>query len=403
MYFFMVELTITVTSIISLCFAGISLALSLYLGISNKLKDKKGERRENFIKVFKKYNMRYQEYYERMREGYELINNNDFLLMLDEPDEFYPMKDIKVNLDKRESIEYGIVYNKHKFPYKKEDFLSNYRACYYEGRLRDEPSYFLINFEKTEGKAEFTFFKHGYNEYINSGTYLEYEIANSHNRAEKNFLKNRVDILDFSNRYVGVGICTLTIIKNIYNEDSKKNISYFLMHERNPLLAEHPGQKSVVPAGTLEPINKTDFSAPENYNIENTVYREFNEEVLGKEDFSALSSVELLDDDVIISKIRKASHTKYLGAGLDIMNGKLEIIGLLIIDADKMGAEFKKLTIEGFLTKIRCTPNAEGSIFTKKLTRPHLNQYMNNVSCAPVARQLCKVLVDHFDEPGLFE
>ena len=79
------------------------------------------------------------------------------------------------------------------------------------------------------------------------------------------------------------------------------------------------------------------------------------------------------------------------------------MMGILIIDVNKMDLKYHNLTIEEFLSKIGLAPNSEGVIFTKKLTKVHLNQYANNVLCAPIARQVCKILVENFEDKSLFE
>lgn len=275
--------------------------------------------------------------------------------------------------------------------------MSNYLTFYYDGKLRNESSLFLSDYVYKDNKMEYSFILNGYNEYVNSGTYLEYEIANNHGK-----FKNRIDLLNPKNRFVGVGICTLTIIKNVRNEDKGERISYFMVHERNPLLTEHPGQKSVIPAGTFEPIVKSKLCTPENFNIENTVFREFGEEVLGIDDFTSLVGVELLEEG-IIGKIRSASKTKYLGAGFDIMNGKLEMMGLLIIDAAKIEKDCADFSIEEVLNYIKLSPNAEGDVFTRKLTKAYLNQYANSVLCTPVARQIFKIVVENFYNKDFLE
>lgn len=108
--------------IISLAISFVSLSLSIYVAISNQLKNSRIERKEKFKKVFERYNKRYQEYYEKMRAHYNIKEKNDYLLMIDKPIDFYPMSEVKINLYEENDITLGIVYNKNKFPKKKRIF-----------------------------------------------------------------------------------------------------------------------------------------------------------------------------------------------------------------------------------------------------------------------------------------
>ncbi len=391
------ESEFTPIDVLSIAFSSVSVIVSGVVAFYNIRKSMKLDRKEEFSNVFKNYNKRYQEYFDKMRDKYELKEKNEYIITLDEPVDFYSVDVIKVKIDDNDPVKKNISYNKNKFPNKKEDFLSNYLSFYYEGKLRNEDSYFLTATDIIQNRRSFSFLVKGYNEYINSGTYLEYEISNSHGNPY-----NRIDLKDFHNRYVGVGVCTITIINNVFEEETGKKISYFLVHQRNNFLAEHPGQISIVPAGTLEPIVKGNVKAIENLNIANTIYREFGEEILGLEEFTSLADPELLNEGIIGKIMNEASKTKYLGTGIDIMNGKCEIMSMLIIDADKMGSDYKNSTIYDFLNKMKISPNSEGVVNHKKLTKTNLVQYAYNVMCTPVTRQIFQILLNNYDNKDLF-
>lgn len=360
--------------------------------------------KSNFDVIWKNYKEYYKElieFYNIKNTSYEIFCDNEMaikdkpnhLLMVDNilknkiesVEQLKELNDVKVKYINSPNITNAFNINKKILPNSKETFLKNYEDYYCKIPLRNNDTYYLYEYKDGVYKV----YMDGYNKYIESGLYLEYDLSFvTPNTIRSSTLRNHLDLLNFKNRNVGIGVCTLTVFKHVYNKNTKKNEdAYFLLHNRSNNLTEHPSQKSIVPAGTFEPINSI-VSDEDNLNFSNTVYREFAEEILGQIEFEELHNTQLIDET--LKAIKDASKIYYLGSGIDVLNGKLELLNILVIDALKIGSKYKKLDINDIVRKF--TGNFEGTIKIKDFSLAMLKQYRDDVNCVPCAREIFSIL-----------
>lgn len=339
------------------------------------------------------------------------INRQKFLVPVDDiflnfgektqVDNLVLLENIIVNYEEFDKSKLSIPIDNSKFPDKKKTFLENYKN-FCAVPLKDKPSYFLKNVNKKD-KTEYIVHGEGYNHYIESGLYLEYDLSNYEpddiNKKGSMKLREKLDLLNFSNRYVGIGICTLTLFKNVYNRKTKENKdTYFLIHNRGSNLTEHPSQKSVIPAGTFEPIGK-DYTKKSSLDFSNTVYREFVEELFNDDEFTDLGTSELIENNEVIKNLKTASKLYYLGSGIDIINGKLEVLNILVIDVLKWEEKYKKMDSHSLKTSFQT--NFEGEIEIKEFRYERLKQYSTDSNFVPCAREIFSILC-HLKDRGVY-
>lgn len=241
--------------------------------------------------------------------------------------------------------------------------------------------------------------KYGYYfDFINTCGYLEYEMAkncmhrkNFHGR--KNFLPERrkisADLCNFENRFAGIGINTLTILKNIQDDNTQtSHTTYILMHARSQEVAEGTGAIHVVPAGSYQPqeVAYDETRSLKEFEVYNsdltkTVQREFEEEILGRPEFCELYNANLLKN----SDIKKWS-VYYLGIGIEPFNTKIEILTALIIDY----TNDTKTTLKTFTTDMK--KEYEGDVTVHQLTEDIILQFENNPRSTPACQQIMKMI-----------
>ena len=136
------------------------------------------------------------------------------------------------------------------------------------------------------------------------------------------------DLFDFTNRFAGIGINVLTILQNAQDEDGVPG-NYFLLHKRAANgVAEGCNSYHVVPAGSYQPatVEFPDTVDAADKNLNSTVVREFDKELLGVEAFSAPFNSELF---TTYGQVPTAS---LIGIGLNPLNTKTEIMACLVLD-----------------------------------------------------------------------
>lgn len=203
------------------------------------------------------------------------------------------------------------------------------------------------------------------------------------------------NLFDFTNRFAGIGINVLTILQNVLDENGVPG-NYFLLHKRSANgVAEGCNSYHVVPAGSYQPATvefpETVDAADKNLN--STVVREFGEELLGVEEFSALFNSELV---TTYSEVPTAS---LIGVGLDPLNTKTEIMGCLVLDVRQTPLfEGKQCAAD---IQAHLTETYEGAVTLKELSRAMIKQFRDNPMSIPAFRQILTVVYDHADQFGV--
>lgn len=254
-----------------------------------------------------------------------------------------------------------------------------------------------------------------YSDFYNSCEYLAFEIAHAiHIRnidTDKLTMKElpfrkRTDPFKLDNRFAGIGICTLTIVKNIPNDDRQ----YFLVHNRSGKMAEGGEVYHVVPAGSYQPIlkfgcipdqngclddstvNKPNDLSPgiHGNTISDSALREFIEEVADK-DCESLSSVSLLE------KYRRSLYADafYLGIGLEPVNLKTEMLSIYIIDYQKSSLFDGYTSLKEFIDKT--SSDYEGEIRVVPFEKQYLEQYMYSNKSFPSFREILRIVYEGYD------
>ena len=253
--------------------------------------------------------------------------------------------------------------------------------------------------------------------------------------------KFEIDILDLTNRYVGIGINCLTVIKNVRKRtDPTKKRNYFLIHSRSDKIIESPNKVHVVPAGSYQPITSIDSinqnntaSSEFNRNMENTVYREFCEEILNTNHANEINSFRLLTESNDYQFCKKFLKVYYIGAGIEPYNTKMEILALGVIDIDEIVKEKDSDLIKAFIDEHKVVNNVkkalaanekledkinldllssiitrkdevvdyqsiEGEIKFEKLSRAMFEQYYSHNHITPSGKEIFGFMYEHYDK-----
>jgi len=160
--------------------------------------------------------------------------------------------------------------------------------------------------------------------------------------AKKRFglkLRDQIKVGEFGNYVCKIGLSVLTVERNIDGD------RFFIMERENmnkvrPL--EYPNAKHVVPAGTVQSgVLGKDFDSHEDDDdllLENTLYREFAEELFGEE---VVHQDRLKESD-------ESGEVKFIitGMGIDAGSQKFEIAALLVTPDGYM-TDFRSSKKEG--------------------------------------------------------
>jgi len=256
--------------------------------------------------------------------------------------------------------------------------------------LKNWPTYELVGFQSGE-RLELTCERGQYFEYVDTCELLFYEFAMA---VQVNFLKkskspkaekmkdsslpvrNKVDILDFDNRSVGIGINTLLLVRSI------DNIWQFYVHRRPAgAIMEAANTIHVVPAGTFQPRRNMPENPDRDFDIYRNVLREFGEEMLGKEEWQQVkTAVADIVDDPIIAPFHElfesgAARVFFLGFGLDPLTTKAEFITAMVLNEMNYYESFGRL--------LRFTHNWEGDFAPRLFDEDNVLEFVKYVKMLP--------------------
>lgn len=208
----------------------------------------------------------------------------------------------------------------------------------------------------------------------------------------------QADVFDLSNRFAGIGINNATILYHVKRPLDLQNPNspedprpILLLHHRSGQVAEGIGSIHVVPAGSYQPVG-VDIRSPFNARMENTVYREFGEELLNVDEFSYLG-----DEDVLEDKY-KQWKVILLGMGFEPLNTKVEVLTAMKID---MAQESNKQlfggqdTLEG-LRKF-FSDNYEGTLTMVPLDKKTLHQYQTDPRMTQSGKEILTIMLEHLE------
>ena len=290
--------------------------------------------------------------------------------------------------------------------------LHSYNARRHLGRkIMNRDLFYITSIEPGVTGPHLTLGTTGYYSYYNSCEYLAFTTVCRINGVMESRWRGRschgetmearldkvadrclVDIWDFEDRCVSIGVCTLTVLHHV---DGIAGKNLFLVHRRSNTVGEAANTVSVVPAGSFEP-NGGGSGA-----LEQNVIREFEEEVLGRRE--AEFSEGFRDD------IPDGMGMYYLTMGLDPLTTKMEMATLLTIDC-------RSPEVIGFLRRYvddfrpECEYNSEsdikgllshasseGSIFAEPFERDILERYENCSEGMPIMRECMRLAIIHYD------
>lgn len=284
-------------------------------------------------------------------------------------------------------------------PVPKDRYAENAKF-YAEVPLSNRPLFGLLGVSADDtGNVTLDIRKGYYYDFYNTCEILSLEMAYIHRiKRQSQFntkqlkLRNEVrDVFDLDNRFVGIGINVLTILKNVELENGTKS-DFFLLHKRSAKnVAEGANSYHVVPAGSFQPtamimpkvLNEFDLSPV------NTVIREFYEELMGYEEFSDLFNANLLSDT------EKELDVHYIGVALDPLNTKAEVLAYMTIDvSDRTFSLFEGKRTKEELDKF-WKDNHEGKVKLRPMNRSMLKQFKDNPSSIPAFRKILDVVLEN--------
>ena len=270
-------------------------------------------------------------------------------------------------------------------PDRSEGYTENVRR-YTDKKLFNGPAYRLVSADFSEGKMELNIQETTYYDYYDTCERLLYQAVCDINRGYQK--KEKADFVcrlnkpfDFESRVVGIGVSTLTIIKNLEGKN------YFLIHKRSGKVAEATNTVSAVPAGTLEHLGKDKMNG--SGMILCNIVREFEEELLGVQEVENAEYYPMDRVDL------NGFEFKFLGMGLDPLTTKLEFMSCMVIDAN-----VSKLFSDGFkgIFSDIMKGSYEGSIHMVEFTKENLELHMHNRNAMPLFRDMMRIVGRSFDE-----
>jgi len=303
--------------------------------------------------------------------------------VLENPIDISHMDDNKCNLNISlvpifDKISYNIYKDSDIIPKKAKEYtsiLTNYTNTY----LRNDKIYRIKGVSINEDKIEMTFCLDTYFNYINTCRLISLETSKAiikkgleNHDVENNevfnslHIRNNIDIFDFNNRIIPVGINTLFILADPKKED------LMILHKRNKIIFDGPCTINVIPAGTFQPLCEgfvnTDFS------FINNIVKEFCEKILGVEKLILMTNEKTCIDEIPIARkikmlIKKNLAKIYLlSFGFDPLTTKFEIATTMIID---------KEAFDSFIDNKIINKNNEGEIETSDYSLNSLKYYLS--------------------------
>lgn len=357
-----------------------------------------------------------KKYYDKLSQEKELGGTADFVLYKsdwmpsDENDDFVLLKDITVHIPQNNNDIWDKSKNPHAvfLPTKAEGYAENVK--YHCGvRLISLPLYAMENIVwDKNGKTVDIYVKKGYYfDFYDSCEVMSAEMAYYRRiKTQNSLLPGKLpirdslgNVFDLTNRFAGIGIITLTILRNIQVSDNVKK-NFFLVHKRSQNVAEGTGSYHAVPAGSYQPaaVEFPETADPADLNLESTVIREFGEELFGIDEFENLYNSKLLQGGLGLP------HPLFMGVGLDPLNLKTELMACMIIDVEQdchakrpvFGGRRTYSEIESVIME-----SYEGNVTLKELTPAMLRQFYDNPMSIPSFRQILKTVDKHRDFFGV--
>lgn len=432
--------------------------VTLIIRLANSQKDKRKEAFKNRLaKVEKvrststieneKIYKNDERYKDKLAKSYGLIIDKKWVVYdqnkIRNINDLFLLSDIKIKIEKLDKpIEIPslkIYPNYKKFSKNKEEQTFVYNFLKY-----NEKNVYLFNGKlfaakdivRDGDKIKFIVHQTDYYHFLNSCKALE--LLYETNERQQKF---KMDVLNLTNRYVGIGINCLTIIKNVRKRTNpKEKRDYFLIHSRSSNIIESPNKVHVVPAGSYQPItsidkiNKINDEVKEfNSNMTNTIYREFCEEILSTNHMNEINSYRLLSMSNDYQFCQKFLKVYYLGCGLEPYNTKMEILALGIIDIDEILKERNSEIITRFIDEHKVINNTinnlkenekiddkinldllssiisrkdellqymnlEGDIKFEKLSKEMFEQYYSDNHSTPSAKEIFGFMYENYDK-----
>ncbi|MBR4743436.1 MAG: hypothetical protein IK082_04500 [Oscillospiraceae bacterium] len=337
-------------------------------------------------------------------EGGHLIYRNGWVDCKSSEGEYYHLKDFcPTILARYPSSQYDIPFNP-RLPDRKESYAENCK--FHLGKnLFDAPLYALKDMTVVPGKRpEISVTAGTYFDFYNTCEYLGFEMAYSRRILGRHELTARTlpvrhkrrELFDTGNRFPGIGINTVTILKNMIDDVDADGAraSFFLLHKRGNRVAEGMGNYHVVPAGSYQPLRE--YAEREDTDsdhiaetMKNTVLREFGEELLDYEEFLDLNTSDLLQRlDSILDPV-------FLGLGFEPLNTKTEVLAALFIDLNKsqdaslFGGRTRRSEYEKLFSG---NDNYEGDVMLRPLTTAMLTQYENDSRSTASMKEIMRIM-----------
>ena len=290
--------------------------------------------------------------------------------------------------------------------------LYSYNARRYKGRkVFNGEIYHITGIESDEGSLTIHVGLSNYYSYYNSCEVLTFLSVCRQNRVlegrwfqkdltelrmDRETSKLLIDIGEFDNRCVGIGVCTLTVLHGLADRPEM----FFLVHHRSDKVSEAMNTMSLVPAGTLQPNNGTEDVEIARSDIYYNILREFEEEVLGRKEAEFMDSF----DDEPVNGMREY----YLTMGLDPLTTKMEMVTMLTIDCsspdvirfiDRLVPEVADRPLDSatFEDILRRHASSEGSITMEPFNRMIIERFERYSEAMPLFRECMRYVSRNFD------
>lgn len=264
--------------------------------------------------------------------------------------------------------------------------------------------------------------EHGYKDFYDTCEYLVYEVAYAKSKEKKKrvgvtpctlerylpYLPARkacINVFDFTNRFVGIGVNAMIIVKGLPSKTNGESNPMFFLHVRSEEEGEAPNTNSVLPAGSWQPTSDYNENENQPQSLEYTFFREFKEEILGRMEMENPAT-----EAIIINQLDGILKPYFLGIGLEPLNLKAEILVVAIMDFKEKESwpeireiNFKKInTIEELEEQIKNNANYETEeFFLKELSQKTLAEYEKNKDSTAALREIARI-VNLQENRGIF-
>jgi len=219
--------------IIGLIILPITLAILAFIPfLLSRKKESLKEKTENFIKLHE-HHKNNSIFYENIAYDFYKIKYNghlfgEYLLYkqcwVHQPQtQLLKLNDVKINyhqfVNKEKNFEILFKsFNKAIFPNYKENFKFN-ATKYLEAKYHPHPTFAMKDFYMDDKKAILDVYLGDYFDFLNTCMLFQYETVYEFMNKDKmepskDSLRNKYDLLDTANRFVSIGISSLTIFKN---------------------------------------------------------------------------------------------------------------------------------------------------------------------------------------------